>query len=210
MNELRLIFHDDPQADGFTVQIVREPQGTRSPAAPFDFSLSSNDYEDLRWYLEDFMDLPDGGAVVRAHRVEGRLREWGRRLHDSVFSTETSLTLLKGLLESSEPRVLTIGTADAGLLRLPWELIADEIGPLANRMSVRRQLEQPQGLVTRAAVLPLRLLYIVSRPGDTGFIDPRLTSRSVFDALDPLGASVRIDFCLAAHAGPDGGVAARS
>ena len=79
--------------------------------------------------------------------------------------------------------MLTIGTADAGLLRLPWELIADEIGPLANRMSVRRQLEQPQGLVTRAAVLPLRLLYIVSRPGDTGFIDPRLTSRSVFDAL---------------------------
>ena len=72
MNELRLIFHDDPQADGFTVQIVREPQGTRSPAAPFDFSLSSNDYEDLRWYLEDFMDLPDGGAVgARTDRRPG-------------------------------------------------------------------------------------------------------------------------------------------
>ena len=47
----------------------------------------------------------------------------------------------------------------------------------------------------RAVQLPLRILYVVSRPGDTGFIDPRMTTKSLFAALDPLGASVRIDFC---------------
>jgi hypothetical protein len=41
----------------------------------------------------------------------------------------------------------------------------------------------------------LRILYIVSRPADTGFLDPRLTARALFDALDPLGGSVRVDFC---------------
>src|SRR5207249_3435751 len=30
---------------------------------------------------------------------------------------------------------------------------------------------------------------------DTGFIDPRMTTKALFDALDPLGSSVRIDFC---------------
>ena len=54
-------------------------------------------------------------------------------------------------------------------------------------VSIRRQLETPEKLVERGVVLPLRILYIVSRPGDTGFINPRLTTRSVFDALDPLG-----------------------
>lgn len=196
MNELRLIFHDDPQTAATTVQLVPGwPGGAKSQPLPFELSLNHDDYEDLRWYLEDFMDLPDGGAVVRAYNVESRLKDWGRKLHDSVFASETNGTLLQQLLGLPDPRVLTVGTADASLLRLPWELIADEIGPLANRVSVRRQLEKPEGLVARAAVLPLRLLYIVSRPGDTGFIDPRLTSRSVFDALDPLGASVRIDFC---------------
>ena len=28
--------------------------------------LTDDDYENLRWYLEDYMDLPDGGAVTRA------------------------------------------------------------------------------------------------------------------------------------------------
>ena len=42
---------------------------------------------------------------------------------------------------------------------------------------------------------PLRILYIVSRPADAGFIDPRLTAKALLDALDPLGGSVRVDFC---------------
>jgi hypothetical protein len=169
MNELRLIFRN-PQAGAFGVQVMSGWfGGIASQPIPFDFSLTNDDYEDLRWYLEDFMDLPDGGSVVRAQRVEGKLREWGRELHDAVFTAPSNRKLIEQLLDSPEPRVLSIGTDDAALLRLPWELIADEAGPLAQRVSVRRQLEVPEPLVERAMVLPLRLLYIVSRPGDTGF-----------------------------------------
>jgi len=39
--------------------------------------LTEDDYEDLRWYLEDYMDLPDGGAVLRAERIERSLETWG-------------------------------------------------------------------------------------------------------------------------------------
>ena len=78
---------------------------------------------------------------------------------------------------------------------MPWELLADDAGSLAQRVSVRRQLETPEETLPREVTLPLRMLYIVSRPSDTGFIDPRMTSKSLFAALDPLGASVRIDFC---------------
>ncbi|HEX5717297.1 MAG TPA: CHAT domain-containing protein, partial [Thermoanaerobaculia bacterium] len=141
------------------------------------------------------MDLPDGGAVIRAQRIEGSLKQWGRRLYDALFTATDNLAFLTDLLNGPEPRRLTVATRDPALLRLPWELMADEAGSLAQRLSVRRQLEKPKKTTPRPAQLPLRILYIVSRPADTGFLDPRLTAKALFDALDPLGASVRVDFC---------------
>src|SRR5262249_40073791 len=43
--------------------------------------------------------------------------------------------------------------------------------------------------------LPLRILLAVSRPDDTGFLDPRHTTRAMLDALAPLGDGVVVDFC---------------
>lgn len=194
MNELRVLF--DAAADtGYRAQLA-DATGRRLfvevPFAPF---LTDDDYEDLRWCLEDYMDLPDGGAVVRAQRIERELEQWGRRLYDALFTAPDNRAFLRELLDGPAPRRLTLATRDAALLRLPWELLADEKGSLAQRLSVRRQLEEPEEVKPRAAQLPLRILYIVSRPADAGFIDPRLTAKSLFDALDPLGASVRVDFC---------------
>lgn len=157
--------------------------------------LTADDYEDLRWYLEEYMDLPDGGAVIRAQRIEQNLGRWGRTLYGALFSAAENHALLDELLAEQEPRVLTIATPEPVLLRLPWELMADEAGNLAQRVSVRRQLEEPDRTTPRPAKLPLRILYIVSRPADAGFIDPRATAKALLDALDPLGSNVRVDFC---------------
>jgi hypothetical protein len=141
------------------------------------------------------MELPDGGAVLRAERIEGEIERWGRRLYDALFTVPDNRDCLRELLDGPEPRRLTLATRDPALLRLPWELLADEKGSLAQRLSVRRQLEEPETTTPRPAQLPLRILYIVSRPADAGFIDPRLTAKALFDALDPLAAGVRVDFC---------------
>ena len=76
MHELRVLFTavDD---ESYLVQLT-DTEGTKLGVevafAPF---LSEEDFDDLRWYLEEYMDLPDGGAVVRAKRIEERLEEWG-------------------------------------------------------------------------------------------------------------------------------------
>ncbi len=202
MQEIRVTFADS-QSDAsdsggekrYLVRLTDSaglPVGVEVPFTPF---LGDDDYESLRWYLEDYLDLPDGGAVVRAEAVEHQLESWGRRLHDALFAPPENAACLRILLDASEPRELTIATRDAALLRLPWELMADGVGSLAQRLAVRRQLEVPERLVPREIELPVRMLYIVSRPSDTGFIDPRLTSKALLAALDPLGASVEIDFC---------------
>lgn len=194
MHELRLLF--TPVENGsFIVRLEAEPGESAGVPATLTPFLDEADYEDLRWYLEEYMDLPDGGAVVRAKGVERRLAEWGRRLHGAIFAAPENAALLRQLLAEREPRELTIATAESALLRLPWELMADAAGSLAQRVAVRRQLEEPETLVAREVRLPLRMLYIVSRPGDAGFIDPRLTTRALVTALDPLGGNVRLDFC---------------
>ena len=195
--EIRVRF--SPLADDhFRVRFTDGAGKALGVEAAFKPFLTEDDYEDLRWYLEDYLDLPDGGAVTRAEGIEKQLDQWGHRLHDTLFSAPENHALLKQLLASPEPRELTIATDTSALLRLPWELLADEAGSLAQRASVRRQLEtreEAEKPRPRAVSLPLRMLYIVSRPADAGFIDPRMTSKSLFAALDPLGASVQIDFC---------------
>ncbi len=179
----------------FGVQLTDAAGNERGAASDFTPFLTDEDYENLRWYLEEYMDLPDGGAVVRAEGIERQLHNWGRQLFDAIFATKENGALVRQLLESPEPRELTIATDQSVLLRLPWELLADDAGSLAQRVSVRRQLATPEKNEPRSVSLPLRILYIVSRPSDTGFIDPRMTTKSLFAALDPLGASGHIDFC---------------
>src|SRR5262249_46344346 len=85
MQELRLVFsHNAPGP--FTVSFEDAPGHAVGVAVRFTPFLDDHDYEDLRWYLEDYLDLPDGGAVVRAQTVERKLDAWGRRLHDDVFA----------------------------------------------------------------------------------------------------------------------------
>ena len=76
MQELRLLFTPSDK-DSFAIRLEEAPGravGVPATLTPF---LEENDYENLRWYLEEYMDLPDGGAVVRAQGVERQTRGMG-------------------------------------------------------------------------------------------------------------------------------------
>jgi tetratricopeptide (TPR) repeat protein len=194
MSELRLLF--ERTADAFSVSLA--PTSGGAPGEPLSFKpfLTETDFEDLRWYLEEYMDLPDHGAVVRARRIEHALDDWGRRLHDALFGRAVHRELLQALLAGPTPRLLTVATKDTEVLRQPWELMADGRGPLTRLgVSVRRQLETAAKPIEYQVGLPLRVLLVVSRPADAGFIDPRLTTRALLDALEKLGDDVLLHFC---------------
>ncbi len=197
MAELRLVFQ---RADtGVTVRVdFNGPDGslTGGQPQPFAFELEPDDYADLRWYLEAFMDLPMGGSVLRANRVEQSLVQWGRDLYQAVFDHGDHRDLIRDLMQAETPRLLTIATTDGDLLRLPWELMADERGALTRRgVTIRRQLETVKQNLTYAVGSPLRVLLVVSRPDDAGFIDPRHSTRAMLDALTALQDNVTVEFC---------------
>jgi tetratricopeptide (TPR) repeat protein len=193
VNELRLLF--SRAGNDLTCQIATSWGEHADAPQPFTPFLSGDDHEALRWYLEDYPDLPTGGAMVRAARVERSLVVWGERLFRDVFGTRGAV--FDAFVESEGPRLLTVTTEDLEILSLPWELLRDERGPLTRRgVIIRRQRARARHVEAHdAGELPLRILLAVSRPDDAGFIDPRHTTRAMLDALEPLGGGVVLDFC---------------
>src|SRR3989442_13774 len=120
LQEIRVRFNSCDNKDGdsrFRVQLTDAAGRECGVARDFAPFLSEADYENLRWYLEEYMDLPDGGAVVRAGGIEQQLHQWGRRLYDDLFAASENRALLQQLLDSAEPRELTIATDQSALLR---------------------------------------------------------------------------------------------
>jgi hypothetical protein len=74
--------------------------------------------------------------------------------------------------------------------------MADERGALNRRdITIRRQLETMHQHLAYDVGAPLRLLLVVSRPDNVGFIDPRHSTRAMLDALTSLGDNVMVEFC---------------
>ena len=119
--ELRLTF--SRRDDGWNVVLNPNWGADPSEPTPFRSPLAEKDYEDLRWYLEEFMDFPGAGDYVRAQDVERRLEAWGGDLYEQLFGHGDRRDLLNDLLDGDPPRVLSIASKESEVLRVPWELL---------------------------------------------------------------------------------------
>jgi len=188
VNELNLEF---PDADHVIVTLQRNA----SRRLPFVDPLNADDHRDLRWYLEIYgahsLGDPDD---KRAQRVAARLPELGRALFQAALGDpEAQLRYSQFLLREQGTRLLTISAEHPAILALPWELLH---GPAAG--SVHLFLERPPISVRRrvlgasdgrapfdlTAKDTLHLLFVVSRPLDAGFLDPRADTAPILDAID--------------------------
>ena len=126
MLQLRLTQHAAGE-DRHRVEIALEGDGARRTAESiFPFLLSSQDEEDLRWYLEDYLQYPQEPAPVIARRIEGRLAEVGTELFRALFQGSDDARDLWAEMRNrlSETRVeIVTGVAEAS--GIPWELLRD-------------------------------------------------------------------------------------
>ena len=166
---------------------------------PLDLPLGKEEQDELRWYLEEYYQFPGAGDHVKAQKVEARLKDWGKALFDSAFGTAEGTNVYRNLMEAtqdSKQGLITLGATDPEVLVQPWEMMRDSKGVLALRgVTLRRQLQGAKPTAHFDFGLPLRVLLIVSRPTDVGFIDPRNSIPPVLDACDQLGGQVEVEFC---------------
>lgn len=174
-------------------EVIVTFDGTDSGKLPFANPLTDKDRADIRWYVETYgaTSLADPDDQ-EARRIKARLPEIGKALFTSVFDSRAAQRLFDRFQDASDrQRVLTINTHDASILALPWELLHDPNGTFLFRekphISVRRTISGATG--GRApfrvdAKERLHVLFVVSRPTDAGFLDPRADPQAVLDALE--------------------------
>ncbi|HEX7185035.1 MAG TPA: CHAT domain-containing protein [Thermoanaerobaculia bacterium] len=125
---LQLRIRQHALAEGqYRVEVTLEGDGARRTAeSTFAFSLSPQDEEDLRWYLEEFLQYPQEPAPAIAQRIEGRMVEVGTELFRAVFQAGEDARDLWAELRKRLPETrieIVAGVTEAATI--PWELLRD-------------------------------------------------------------------------------------
>ena len=63
-------------------------------------------------------------------------------------------------------------------------------------IGVRRRLKKTRAAPTQPFTLPVRILFVVSRPEGAGFLDPRSSAQALLDAIEPLGDQITVEFLV--------------
>jgi tetratricopeptide (TPR) repeat protein len=175
---------------------VGAPAGNGAGRAPqaMTWPLSEDVLEDLRWYLEDFLQVPFGVYEGRGAQVAARLPQWGEAVFDAVFGSGPAGAAYQQALARQRPVEVVFRSESAELLALPWELIRDPARPAALALDlagVSRSLSAI-GLADTVAVPRgrLRVLMAICRPA--GLADPgyRLIARPLLEQLESAQADI--------------------
>ncbi|OUL24069.1 hypothetical protein BV372_29320 [Nostoc sp. T09] len=185
-------------------QVIVTFDGQDTERLDFASPLSAADREEIRWYLETYAaryttDVDD----KRAEGIAKKFRQWGEDLFNAVFQHRAAQRLFNYFQDENQPgRLLTISASHPAILSLPWELLRDPEGTYLfhenPRISIRRRLAGAGGGRRPFKVQVkdrLRLLFVVSRPSDAGFIDPRGEAIAVLNAIQQAAAGrVEVEF----------------
>lgn len=194
--EIRLVINR--AESGYSAKWI-DPASGESNAFALTPPLEKGDADQLRWYLEEYYQFPGAGDHVKAQGVEEKLKGWGKALFDSAFGTVEGTNVYRNMMEAvhaGQNALITLGSEEPDVLVQPWEMMRDTKGVLALRgVTLRRQLLGAKPGPRFNFSLPLRILLIVSRPSDVGFIDPRNSIPPVLEACEALGGQVELEFC---------------
>ena len=185
-----------------TLQVLYQPEGQVLPEAaglpePFAFPLSTEELEDLRWYLEDYLRAPYAVYEDRGQAIAGCLKGWGERLFGALFGPGRPGQGAYREMLSAGSTELWISSESPAVLALPWELLHDpeHREPLSLQLAgITRTIPGEE----RTAALPppgerLRVLMVIARPGGRADVRYRAIARPLFERLAPVAGEVEIE-----------------
>src|ERR1039457_6323301 len=157
----------------------------RSAESRFELQFTAQDQEDIRWYLEDFLQYPMDPAPAIAARIERRMAEIGVELFTKVLGNTPVWHEVRHDLSATRVEIETT-VKDAAAL--PWELLRDpEVDvPLALRArafvrSTHDAVARP--MLPQSAGGPIRVLLVICRPRGRDDVPFRSVARRVLEGL---------------------------
>ena len=168
---------------------------------PFVDPLTTQDREELRWYLEEYLDFPYGAERDRARQVERRMELWGEALFSQLFlndyGPEPGIFYQEAVVDGLDNCELCLQSDDPTFLDIPWELLRDS-APGRSYLSptlkgLYRQLSTPKMPVINVGktAQPFRVLLVIARKKDDP-ISMRSDARIIIEILRSLGYKIQI------------------
>jgi CHAT domain-containing protein len=168
------------------------PDQTVVPGRP-----TSNLQQDLRWYLEKFLELPVGAYPDVAERVQDNLQEWGKSCFEALFQKQAYLWFQEARQNGLENLHLKISSNDPKVLAWPWEALNNpEGGTLAHHCQIERQLNELHDPLPLPENLPndrVNILLVIARPGGDQDVGFHALSRPLVELTRDQSLPVHID-----------------
>jgi len=102
------------------------------------FALSPQEQEDLRWYLEDYLQNPGAVEPVQIAQIESMLRTRGEELYRQVLTANPDTQAIWFAIRNQLADLrIEIASGIAGAAAIPWELMRDPALDCAIALRVR-------------------------------------------------------------------------
>src|ERR1017187_5730104 len=157
----------------------------RSAESRFELQFTAQDQEDIRWYLEDFLQYPMDPAPAIAARIEGRMAEIGVELFTKVLGNAPVWHEVRHDLSGTRVEIeTTVKDATA----LPWELLRDPDADVPLALRARAFVRATHDAVARpklppSAGGPIRVLLVICRPRGRDDVPFRSVARRMLEGL---------------------------
>jgi tetratricopeptide (TPR) repeat protein len=172
--------------------LTRHGQPSLEAEANIEFALSEQEQEDIRWYLEDYLQRADVAEAVTVEQVEERMKARGEELYTKVLAANGDTQALWFSIRNdlADLRVeITTGVAEAA--SIPWELMHDPKMNSPISLWVKAFVRvQSKPNIAFVPVPPandgrIRLLYIACRPSGSQDVELRAVANRLLQDLGP-------------------------
>lgn len=186
MDKLIIRIHKDKRSNAYpvTTYLGTEDSEGLSNAASFRNPLKTRELDTLQKYAEERRSQSEENRTV-AVTVNKQFADWGKALFNALFNDDLREIYEEYCNEHNAPPPMHLWLEAPELWALPWELLRDSDRNLnlALTTSITRTMKRPIAETQELGEdLPLKVLYIVARPDDSGFLGLK-EPRAVLSAL---------------------------
>ncbi|MFD8118057.1 CHAT domain-containing tetratricopeptide repeat protein [Streptomyces microflavus] len=188
----------DLRSDG-RVQVSSWPtreQYARPVGDPVElvWPLTDDDLTDLRWYLEQYLEVPTGVYEERGARIAGLLPSWGEQIFTAVFPAGPARDAYVAARAQGGPVEMVFLSSSAQQLGRPWELMTFPgrgVPVVLDDVAVSRSLTGAgMAKVVDVPGSRLRVLMVISRPQGTDDVGYQMIARPLLRRLEAVRGSV--------------------
>ncbi|MEU7055106.1 tetratricopeptide repeat protein, partial [Streptomyces sp. NPDC046197] len=188
------------------VTVLVWPEGESYPSRVGDpvalvWPLDGSVLEELRWYLEKYLQSPFGVYGERGSQAAAQLPRWGEQVFEAVFGAgpaRDAYLRARARAEARGGRVeLVVVSGAAEPLGWPWELMADPGRPTPLALDAQVALSRTMPTASLGEVFTvggsrLRVLMVISRPRGTRDVGYQMIARPLLDRLAAVRGQVEL------------------